>query len=148
METQMEDYKKISSSPDQKNDNSTIYSWDNIQQKLKCCGIYNYTDWNKMVPDSCCKKFGGKNCGKLVEEEENTAEIIHVTGCFDQIESKFQSTVFTAIGCIIGIILLIIVGILLAFNKLKNIISKDDSSSTHSTISTPANPNVSYGFTP
>ena len=147
----MEDYMKLS--PDQKN--YRIHSWDIIQQKLKCCGIYNYTDWSEMMPDSlqvpdpCCKKFG-KDCGNIKEnEEENIAEIIHITGCFDQIESKFQSTVFTAIGCIISIILLLIVGILLAFNKLKNsTISQDDASSTNSTISTPANPNVSYRFSP
>ena len=51
-------------------------------------------------------------------------EFISRTGCFDQIENKFQNTVFTAIGCIIGIILLIIVGIVLGLKKLKNI-SKD-----------------------
>ena len=124
MQTQMEVIKKLP--PDQKN-NTTIYSWDIIQQNLKCCGIYNYTDWSEMVPDSCCKKIGGKNCVNIAEEqneEENITERIHITGCFDQIENKFQNTVFTAIGCIIGIILLIIVGIVLGLKKLENI-SKD-----------------------
>jgi len=60
MQTQMEVIKKLP--PDQKN-NTTIYSWDIIQQNLKCCGIYNYTDWSEMVPDSCCKKnWGEKLC--------------------------------------------------------------------------------------
>lgn len=29
-------------------------AWDGVQIWLECCGVYNYTDWDGQVPESCC----------------------------------------------------------------------------------------------
>ncbi|KAK7933613.1 hypothetical protein WMY93_004509 [Mugilogobius chulae] len=36
--------------------NGTILNdWDTVQKYLKCCGVKNVSDWEKNIPDSCCK---------------------------------------------------------------------------------------------
>ena len=49
--------------------------WDNIQQKLECCGVKDPSDWqdntfyrNGTVPDSCCKVETPK-CGQNYRSE-------------------------------------------------------------------------------
>jgi len=30
-------------------------AWDQTQIQMKCCGVYHYSDWGTMVPESCCQ---------------------------------------------------------------------------------------------
>lgn len=44
----------------QRSNTEDMRAWDNIQQKLMCCGVENPTDWralsaNKTLPPSCCR---------------------------------------------------------------------------------------------
>ncbi|XP_056640199.1 tetraspanin-6-like [Diorhabda sublineata] len=50
------------------------YAWDRMQQRLECCGISNYHDWETVgldIPNSCCN------------EDECTAETSFGRSCLD-----------------------------------------------------------------
>uniref|UniRef100_A0A1A9UM22 Tetraspanin n=1 Tax=Glossina austeni TaxID=7395 RepID=A0A1A9UM22_GLOAU len=43
-------------------------SWDQTQERLQCCGVDSWHDWNRLIPESCCQEiFGGqrKECTLL-----------------------------------------------------------------------------------
>ncbi|XP_029429274.1 leukocyte surface antigen CD53 [Rhinatrema bivittatum] len=48
--------------------------WDKIQEKLKCCGVRNATDWGQSVPQSC------------QESSQNFK-----TGCYVKVKDWFES---------------------------------------------------------
>ncbi|XP_036170926.1 tetraspanin-16 isoform X2 [Myotis myotis] len=70
--------------------------WNLVMEKLKCCGVKNYTDFSGSsfekttgytYPRSCCKSIGTAACtGHNV-----SSDVIHQAGCFP----KFQKIVTT-----------------------------------------------------
>ncbi|KAJ1060310.1 hypothetical protein K5549_004748 [Capra hircus] len=64
--------------------------WNVVMEKLKCCGVKNYTDFSgssfervtgHTYPRSCCKSLGTVDCdGRNV-----SADIIHQEGCFPKL---------------------------------------------------------------
>ena len=66
--------------------------WDDVQRRLRCCGVQGYMDWEnttfskgEKVPDSCCKTTEG--CRNMVfspDERNMSSEVsnIHKNGCF------------------------------------------------------------------
>ena len=62
-------------------------SWDKLQIQYECCGVNNYTDWNK-VPDSCNKLYA-VNCGNSSSEIDN----INQAGCKDHFASRINHQV-------------------------------------------------------
>ncbi|XP_068837499.1 tetraspanin-16 isoform X1 [Capricornis sumatraensis] len=64
--------------------------WNVVMEKLKCCGVKNYTDFSgssfervtgHTYPRSCCKSLGTVDCdGRKV-----SADIIHQEGCFPKL---------------------------------------------------------------
>ncbi|XP_072051311.1 tetraspanin-3-like [Amphiura filiformis] len=81
-------------------------SWDYMQETLHCCGVHNYTDWEKtpwgqvpehknQVPDSCCKELT-ENCGKDLSKDN-----IYHKGCYkmlyDDVKEYLAWIIATAI---------------------------------------------------
>ena len=61
-------------------------AWDAVQERLECCGVNTWTDWqlnSTSVPDSCCL---GDWAGCGLEASEDT---LHSRGCFSAFKQKF-----------------------------------------------------------
>lgn len=76
-------------------------TWFLIQSNLKCCGVYNYTDWfnsngwpeNNYVPHECCK-INATDCNT-----GGNSAYWHHKGCFTEILQKIRQNLY-----IIGIV--------------------------------------------
>ena len=73
--------------------------WDNIQQKLECCGVKDPSDWqdntfygNRTVPDSCCKVETPK-CG-----QNYRPEVIFQDGCITDMMNMVKVYFYWQIG--------------------------------------------------
>ncbi|XP_037674571.1 tetraspanin-16 isoform X2 [Choloepus didactylus] len=100
--------------------------WNLVMEKLRCCGVNNYTDFSGSAfqtttghsyPRSCCKSVGTTACDGL----NVSSEIIHQEGCFPKLLkiSKIQS--FALSGGSLGAAVMQLPGILatlLLFAKL------------------------------
>ncbi|XP_062899760.1 leukocyte surface antigen CD53-like isoform X1 [Mobula hypostoma] len=62
--------------------------WDEIQERLKCCGVVNSTDWGNKIPESCCSV---KPC---------TSKNYFSKGCYGLIRDWFESN-FLIVGVVI-----------------------------------------------
>ncbi|KAK9880102.1 hypothetical protein WA026_008617 [Henosepilachna vigintioctopunctata] len=93
-------------------------AWDNIQSKLKCCGVTGPKDWpSKTRPLSCCHPIreGAAppqefHCQDAIEGDQ----ILYNDGCFDELKMKAESSANVLMGVGIGIAFVEVVGILLA----------------------------------
>lgn len=58
-------------------------AWDQIQSRLRCCGVESKDDWKNEIPDSCCIAVLGKqqNCNTLVEVHNSFT--LYQRGCYD-----------------------------------------------------------------
>ena len=90
--------------PDYKSGNDAIEeAWDTLQEKLDCCGVNNFSDWQNVfersvVPVSCCKTTC-KGSGK--PELVNITEMHYKTGCYKKIKDEFEDNTFAV--AVIGI---------------------------------------------
>eukprot|EP00112_Aurelia_sp_Birch-Aquarium-sp1_P006284 Seg1696.3 transcript_id=Seg1696.3/GoldUCD/mRNA.D3Y31 product=Tetraspanin-33 protein_id=Seg1696.3/GoldUCD/D3Y31 len=114
---------------------------DFFQEKVKCCGINGYNDWEKNeyfkcgspgaegcgVPYSCCKNFAtnlNTQCGyKVRDKSQSDAERrskIYVTGCVDATINLALSknNMYTILGIGAGIVLLQLITTGLAHNLI------------------------------
>ncbi|XP_044254622.1 tetraspanin-9-like [Tribolium madens] len=69
--------------------------WDDIQTKLGCCGVDNYTDWLPVIqriPESCCRR-------KAASCRDNSTSS---TGCLKIITATLalQTCLFSGINCV------------------------------------------------
>ncbi|KAG5671188.1 hypothetical protein PVAND_001399 [Polypedilum vanderplanki] len=93
-----------------------VLIWDDLQYDYKCCGIYNHTDWAKIVhkstkeistawlPFSCAKNhYPLKN----ILEEDN----IFSTGCFEVLSEIMErlKVIIVSINVIISILMVLII---------------------------------------
>ncbi|XP_072109410.1 leukocyte surface antigen CD53-like [Mobula birostris] len=62
--------------------------WDEIQEKLQCCGVVNSTDWGNKIPDSCCRE---KSCN---------SKNYFSKGCYGLIRDWFETN-FLTVGVVI-----------------------------------------------
>ena len=65
-------------------------TWDNLQQNLKCCGVYDHTEWhlyfgNSSLPHSCCDNFA-VTCGR---DGVSTGDV-YLVNCAHAIETWVQ----------------------------------------------------------
>ena len=67
---------------------------DFIQTNLQCCGVTNITDWNDMIPDSCC-----------LNQDCETNEPF-MTGCLTKIEATIIQS--SAIVIVVAVLLALI----------------------------------------
>ncbi|XP_026528044.1 tetraspanin-3-like [Notechis scutatus] len=85
---------------------------DSIHKQLKCCGIYNYTDWTKglpkylhsghiLVPKSCCKETF-LDCNS----DLNQSEKLFKEGCLMKLQKRLRFiTQYMAWCCVLAICL-------------------------------------------
>ncbi|KAH1020225.1 hypothetical protein HUJ04_009929, partial [Dendroctonus ponderosae] len=81
-------------------------AWDNLQQKLKCCGVDNATDWTRKRPQSCCHgvREGAAEPDALhCTNARPGDDILYSSGCFEKIEMKTKDASKVLIGVGIGI---------------------------------------------
>ncbi|NXD04099.1 TSN3 protein, partial [Certhia familiaris] len=78
---------------------------DEIQRKLQCCGVHNYTDWLKAssswnhqacVPESCCKEKHFHCRGDLSHVEQLSEE-----GCLKKLEDQLCFAMLYIFWCCI-----------------------------------------------
>ena len=74
-------------------------AWDTTQQTLKCCGIYNSSDWQQQqqqqqphLPESCQRSSIPVNVSFLSESE------YYNDGCAEKVASKLVDDLFIVIG--------------------------------------------------
>ncbi|XP_064592320.1 tetraspanin-3-like [Zonotrichia leucophrys gambelii] len=88
---------------------------DEIQRKLHCCGVHNYTDWLKAsslhhptcVPESCCKEKHSLCRGDLGHVEQLSEE-----GCLKKLEDQLCfSMLYIFWSCIVLSILEILAAV-------------------------------------
>ncbi|XP_066217110.1 tetraspanin-16 isoform X2 [Saccopteryx leptura] len=100
--------------------------WNLVMEKLKCCGVKNYTDFSGSsfemttgytYPRSCCKAIGTMACnGRNV-----STDIIHQKGCFPKLLKITKTQSFNLSGGSLGAAVIQLPGILatlLLFVKL------------------------------
>ncbi|XP_048198273.1 tetraspanin-16 isoform X2 [Perognathus longimembris pacificus] len=100
--------------------------WNLVMEKLKCCGVNNYTDFSgssfqmttgHTYPRGCCKSIGTPTCdGKNV-----STEVIHQEGCFSKLLKIARIQSLTLSGVSLGAAVIQLPGILatlLLFIKL------------------------------
>ncbi|XP_063927736.1 tetraspanin-9-like [Zophobas morio] len=69
--------------------------WDDMQERLRCCGVDNYTDWmavEKRIPESCC----------YYKEASCRDNSTFSTGCLKIITADLasQTCLFSGINCV------------------------------------------------
>ncbi|XP_020913370.1 CD63 antigen [Exaiptasia diaphana] len=102
---------------------------DDAQEKLKCCGINSYKDWNSTafnkggqgnLPDSCCKKVSsGCGKGKLTGKPDG----VYTEGCLSKLSNDFNKILSATGGIAIAILVIQILGIifgLILFCQVRN----------------------------
>ncbi|XP_071452544.1 tetraspanin-4-like isoform X2 [Hetaerina americana] len=98
-------------------------AWDEIQPYFKCCGVKSYEDWNKNIPQSCCRiiKFQlDPQCN--VTSFPPTA--IYKDGCY-ALMVHFVST---------HLVYICIFGLATGFLELKTLDIKEPSKCLHETV--------------
>ncbi|VEN46907.1 unnamed protein product [Callosobruchus maculatus] len=97
------------------NSNIEKAAWDNVQQKVKCCGVDGKDDW-QTTPISCCYK-------DKIEESDQPVQFcvssgrnyMYKDGCYQKLQMKIESNTKILIGVGIGIAFIQVVGMFLAF---------------------------------
>ncbi|XP_076097021.1 tetraspanin-7-like [Mytilus galloprovincialis] len=113
------------------NDTEISTGMDDLQQKLKCCGSMDYTDWfstsfaggEKKVPTSCCKD-GKSTCQhtNLPDNPPTNATMeIYTQGCYGTVLDFMQGNMGVIGGVALGISFLQLFGALFACCLAKNI---------------------------
>ncbi|XP_066109448.1 tetraspanin-16 isoform X2 [Saccopteryx bilineata] len=100
--------------------------WNLVMEKLKCCGVKNYTDFSGSsfemttgytYPRSCCKAIGTMACNG----RNASTDIIHQKGCFPKLLKITKTQSFNLSGGSLGAAVIQLPGILatlLLFVKL------------------------------
>ncbi|XP_073909524.1 tetraspanin-16 isoform X2 [Castor canadensis] len=100
--------------------------WNLVMEKLKCCGVNNYTDFSgssfeittgHTYPRGCCKSLGAMHCdGRNV-----SPDVIHHKGCFSKLLKITKTQSYALTGVSVGAAVIQLPGILatlLLFIKL------------------------------
>uniref|UniRef100_A0A8I3W9X8 Tetraspanin n=2 Tax=Callithrix jacchus TaxID=9483 RepID=A0A8I3W9X8_CALJA len=100
--------------------------WNLVMEKLKCCGVKNYTDFSgssfevttgHTYPRGCCKSIGTVAC----DGHNVSTYVIHQKGCFQKLLKITKTQSFTLSGGSLGAAVIQLPGILatlLLFIKL------------------------------
>uniref|UniRef100_A0A8C5YGZ2 Tetraspanin 16 n=1 Tax=Microcebus murinus TaxID=30608 RepID=A0A8C5YGZ2_MICMU len=100
--------------------------WNFVMEKLKCCGVNNYTDFSgssfemttgHAYPRGCCRSMGTSAC----DGHNASASVIHQEGCFRKLLRITKAQSFTLSGGSLGAAMMQLPGILatlLLFIKL------------------------------
>ncbi|XP_068105341.1 tetraspanin-6 [Hyperolius riggenbachi] len=93
---------------------------DAIQEKLHCCGVKSYTDWEETpyykesgIPQSCCNST--TNCTEDVRKDREKAKaVVFNHGCFSLVTSIMEAKMGVIAGISFGIACFQLVGMFLA----------------------------------
>uniref|UniRef100_U3JMR8 Tetraspanin n=1 Tax=Ficedula albicollis TaxID=59894 RepID=U3JMR8_FICAL len=93
---------------------------DTIQRTLHCCGVQNYSDWERTeyfsqrgIPRSCCKSQN--DCSEEDLKDPNKAKLkVFVDGCFFLVTSAMESKMSVVAGISFGIACFQLIGIILS----------------------------------
>jgi CD63 antigen len=81
--------------------------WDEMQIKLKCCGVDEPSDWPVgMLPPSCCPQEQQDNC---------TVESAYKDGCYGKLLDRVKSRIGMVGGVAIGIAVVELIGVMFSW---------------------------------
>lgn len=109
-------------------------SWNHLQAGLQCCGVDNYRDFeesakwsagDKKIPESCCVLRGDPLQFTPLDQSCTTnpseANSYYMKGCYQAVINWVMSHTNIVIGVGVGLALVELLGIFLAFCLSKNI---------------------------
>ncbi|KAM6893673.1 tetraspanin-7-like [Xenentodon cancila] len=93
---------------------------DDVQRRLHCCGVYNYTSWFSSgyftvsgIPTSCCVRFS--DCSRAdLKNATLAAGKVHKQGCYELVVSFLESNMGIIAGVTFGIAFSQVIGMSLA----------------------------------
>lgn len=113
------------------NDSDITTGMDDLQRKLKCCGMNSYTDWfstkwsgtPNSVPSSCCKgdESNCKHTNLPSTPAANETMEINTQGCYTTVLDFMQGNMGVIGGVALGFSFLQLLGALFACCLAKNI---------------------------
>ncbi|XP_061697401.1 tetraspanin-7b isoform X1 [Syngnathoides biaculeatus] len=93
---------------------------DDLQRRLRCCGVYNYTSWfgsvyypSKGVPASCCVSATDCDPADLRNATVAPGKVYH-QGCYELVTSFMETNMAIVAGVTFGIAFSQLIGMLLA----------------------------------
>ncbi|GLV41287.1 Tetraspanin 66E [Carabus blaptoides fortunei] len=108
--------------------------WNHLMSQMSCCGVDDYTDFkaspkwvtgNKTVPDACCMLTGDVSLFNVRDKDcpysPNDTNSYYKKGCYDVFMEWILSHTDIVIGIGIGLGLIQLLGIFLAFCLCKSI---------------------------
>ncbi|XP_038604428.1 tetraspanin-6 isoform X2 [Tachyglossus aculeatus] len=91
-----------------------------VQRTLQCCGVSNFTDWNKTdyfkekgIPQSCCKDPGDCSESDLKDPSKFPSKVYH-EGCLSKVTTVIESKMSIVAGISFGVACFQLIGIFLA----------------------------------
>lgn len=94
--------------------NAEKIPWDNVQKKLKCCGVDGPTDWQgQNIPLSCCTEEKQQETIQYCSEN-GVGNYMYQRGCYEYLTIKIESNAKILVGVGIGIAFIEVIGIVLA----------------------------------
>ncbi|KAK9703965.1 Tetraspanin family [Popillia japonica] len=110
--------------------NAITLMWNHLQAQLHCCGVNNYKDFNtshsdRVIPESCCVLEGDASLLKPVypicTSRPSETNSYYLVGCYQVVVDHIKSNMNIIIGVSIGLGLLQLLCIFLAFCLSKSI---------------------------
>uniref|UniRef100_A0A482ZDX0 U10-Theraphotoxin-Sfo1a_1 n=1 Tax=Selenotholus foelschei TaxID=1905327 RepID=A0A482ZDX0_9ARAC len=103
---------------DTKKDTAAL--WDEMQEKLKCCGVVGKSSYEKrgIIPGSCC----GNNSKDDTCKPDNPK--IYEQGCLDALQNFMQHKILMVGGAAVGVGIIELLGVIFAC-CLANAIKKE-----------------------
>nr|CAD7421071.1 unnamed protein product [Timema poppensis] len=89
-------------------------AWDEMQMKLKCCGVENWRDWENVsvpLPASCCPDPPAQPLKQICA----TPATVYSVGCYDTLKTKVKDGAIVIMGVGIGLAFIQFIGIVFAF---------------------------------
>uniref|UniRef100_A0A336MEI8 Tetraspanin n=1 Tax=Culicoides sonorensis TaxID=179676 RepID=A0A336MEI8_CULSO len=83
-------------------------SWDSTQERLKCCGVDSYRDWQLYgrIPESCCQEtYGGQKKPCIDNPNPQT---IYMNGCLHITTDYVREHASIIAGCSIALAVLMV----------------------------------------
>ncbi|KAF7652077.1 hypothetical protein LDENG_00101920 [Lucifuga dentata] len=99
---------------ERKNSTDVFDDWNWVQTKFDCCGVYNVSDWEDKVPDSCCSTT---NCDKQNPK-------YRTTGCVQKLKNWFEDNFLTTGISVIVLCIIEVLGMCFAMTLFCHIRSR------------------------
>lgn len=94
-------------------------AFNTLQEKEQCCGVMNYTDWEKaklyngnhsVVPDSCCREMKA-GCGNFAPGFVDKSKV-WTKGCFSTMKDLIVTNLPLVAGVVIGVLVIQLLGMI------------------------------------